>query len=140
MGQAIYPLLQRLASISCRGTGRAGLWTFLMAAITLQSRLPYPHPFFVLYCFHIRAVLCFNYLIIHACLGLRFPDMKTNPGARRPVPDVSRILCSDVREPVREPQWSRYNIVLWFETFGSVLVPAYIWWPSLLLCLGFLGP
>ena len=94
-----------------------------------------PPSFFCIVLFSHSRGFRFQLSIIHSCLGLRFPDMKTNPGARRPVPDVSRILCSDVREPVREPQWSRYNILLWFETFGSVLVPAYIWWPSLLLCL-----
>ena len=37
------------------------------------------------------------YLIFYACLELRFPDMETNPGPRRPVPGTCRILCSTVR-------------------------------------------
>ena len=39
----------------------------------------------------------FIYLIFYACLRLRFLDVETNPGQRRPVPDVCRILCSNVR-------------------------------------------
>ena len=34
----------------------------------------------------------FLYLIFHTCLRLRFLDVETNPGPRRPVPDVGRIL------------------------------------------------
>ena len=37
------------------------------------------------------------YLIFHACLRLRFLDVETNPGPRRPVPAVCRIFCSKVR-------------------------------------------
>ena len=37
------------------------------------------------------------YLIFYACLELRFPDVDTNPGPRRPVPWACRILCSNVR-------------------------------------------
>ena len=36
------------------------------------------------------------YLIFYACLELRFPDVETNPGPRRPVPGACRILCGDV--------------------------------------------
>ena len=36
-------------------------------------------------------------LLFHACLRLWFPDVETNPGPRRPVPAVCRILCSNVR-------------------------------------------
>ena len=39
----------------------------------------------------------FLYLIFYACLSLRFLDVETNPGQRRPVPAVCRILCSNVR-------------------------------------------
>ena len=39
----------------------------------------------------------FLYLILYACLRLRFLDVETNPGSRRPVPDVCRILCNNVR-------------------------------------------
>ena len=37
------------------------------------------------------------YLIFYACLELRFPDVETNPGPRRPVPGACRKLCSNVR-------------------------------------------
>ena len=39
----------------------------------------------------------FIYLIFYACLRLRVLDVETNPGPRRPVPAVCRILCSNVR-------------------------------------------
>ena len=38
-----------------------------------------------------------NHLKFYPCLRLRFPDVETNPGPRRPVPDSCRILCSNVR-------------------------------------------
>ena len=38
----------------------------------------------------------FLYLIFYACLRLRFLDVKINPGPRRPVPTVCRLLCSNV--------------------------------------------
>ena len=38
----------------------------------------------------------FIYLIFYACLRLRFPDVETNPGPRRPVATVCRLLCSNV--------------------------------------------
>ena len=37
------------------------------------------------------------HLIFYACLELRFPDVDTNPGPRRPDPGASRILYSNVR-------------------------------------------
>ena len=39
----------------------------------------------------------FLYLIFYACLRLRILVVETNPGPRRPVPVVYRILCSNVR-------------------------------------------
>ena len=39
----------------------------------------------------------FLYLIFYGCLRLRFLDVETNPGPRRPVPAVCRILSSTVR-------------------------------------------
>ena len=36
------------------------------------------------------------YLIFYACLRLRFLDVETNPGPLCPVPDICRILCSNV--------------------------------------------
>ena len=41
--------------------------------------------------------MAFIYLIFNACLRLRFLDEETNPGPRRPVPAVCRILCINVR-------------------------------------------
>ena len=37
------------------------------------------------------------HLLFYACLRLRFPDVETNPGPRRPVPIDSRMLSSNVR-------------------------------------------
>ena len=50
-------------------------------------------------------ILCCKHIIVYgihisffyACLRLRFPDVETNPGPRRPVPAVCRLLCSNVR-------------------------------------------
>ena len=39
----------------------------------------------------------FLYLIFYACLRLRFLDVETNLGSRRPIPAVCRILCCNVR-------------------------------------------
>ena len=39
----------------------------------------------------------FLYLIFYACLRHRFLDLDTNPGQRRPVPSVFRILFGNVR-------------------------------------------
>ena len=39
----------------------------------------------------------FLYLIYYGPLRLRFLDVETNPGPRRPVPDACRILCSNER-------------------------------------------
>ena len=39
----------------------------------------------------------FLYLIFYGCQRLRFLDVETNPGPWHPVPDVCRILCSNVR-------------------------------------------
>ena len=39
----------------------------------------------------------FLYLIFYCCLRLRFLDVETNPGQRRPLPAVCRIPCSNVR-------------------------------------------
>ena len=39
----------------------------------------------------------FIYRIFYACLRLRFLDVETNPGSWHPVPDVYRILYSNVR-------------------------------------------
>ena len=66
----------------------------------------------------------FLYLIFYGCLRLRFLDVETTPGPRRPVPAVCRILCSNVRGLA----WnlsdltvasSQYDILLCSETLVS---------------------
>ena len=63
-------------------------------------------------------------LLFYACLRLRFPDVETNPGPRRPVPAVCRILCSNVRGLAGNNSdltvaWSQYDILLCSETLVS---------------------
>ena len=41
---------------------------------------------------NIKYFMDFLYLIFYGCLRLRFLDVETNPGPRRPVPVVCRIL------------------------------------------------
>ena len=53
--------------------------------------------FCVLYCKH-QIVYQFQYFIFNAFLRLRFLDVGTNPGLRRPVPTVCRELCSNVQD------------------------------------------
>ena len=77
------------------------------------------------------------YLIFYACLRLPFLDVETNPGPRRPVPDVSRILCSNVRGLAGNLSdltvaSSQYDILLCSETLVSdmrhvseILVPGF---------------
>ena len=88
----------------------------------------------------------FLYLIFYGCLRLRFLDVETNPGPRRPVPAVCRILCSNVPGLA----WnlsdltvalSQYDILLCSETLVSdmhhmsyVLVPGF--GRPVLLCRG----
>ena len=45
---------------------------------------------------NIKKFMDFLYLIFYGCLRLRFLDVETNPGRRRAVPDVCRIICSNV--------------------------------------------
>ena len=66
----------------------------------------------------------FTYLIFYGCLRLRFLDVETNPGPWRPVPDVCRILCSNVRGLAGNLSdltvaSSQYDILLCSETFVS---------------------
>ena len=88
----------------------------------------------------------FLYLIFYGCLRLRFLDVETNPGLRRPVPVVCRILWSNVLGLA----WnlsdltvasSQYDILLCSETLVSdmrhvseVLVPSFC--RPVLLCRG----
>ena len=88
----------------------------------------------------------FLYLIFYGCLSLRFLDVETNPGPRRPVPTVRRILCSNVRGLAGNISdltvaSSQYDILLFFETLVSdmrhvaeVLVPGFC--RLVLLCRG----
>ena len=79
----------------------------------------------------------FLYLIFYGWISLRFLDVETNPGPRRPVPAVCRILCSNVLGLAGNLSdltvaSSQYDILLCSETFFSdmrhvseVLVPGY---------------
>ena len=100
-------------------------------------------------------VLCCKHLIVYGihisyffyvCLRLRFPDVETNPGPRRPVPTVCRLLCSNVRGlggnlSGLTVALSQYDILLCSETLVSdsrhvseLLVPGF--GHPVLLCLG----
>ena len=63
------------------------------------------------------------YLIFYSCLELRFSDVETNPGPRRPVPEACRILCSNVRGLSRNMSdvtaASSQNLLLCSETLVS---------------------
>ena len=77
------------------------------------------------------------HLIFYACLELRFPDVETNPGPRRPVPGACRILCSNVQGLSRNQSdvtvaSSQYDLLLCSETLVSdrhhisqLLVPGF---------------
>ena len=71
----------------------------------------------------------FLYLIFYACLRLQFINVEANPGPRCPVPDVCRILCSNVRSLAGNlgdlsVASSRYDILLcskgWLHTYEMV--------------------
>ena len=88
----------------------------------------------------------FLYLIFYGCLRLRFLDVETNPGPRRPVPAVCRILCSNARGLAGNISdltvaSSQYDRLLCSETLVSdmrqvseVMVPGF--GRPVLLCLG----
>ena len=88
----------------------------------------------------------FIYLIFYACLRLRLLDVETNPGPRRPVPAVCRILCSNVRGLAGNLSdlivaSSQYDILFCSETLVSdmhhvseLLVPGFS--RPVLLCQG----
>ena len=79
----------------------------------------------------------FFYLNFYGCLRLRFLDVETNPGPRRPVPAVCRILCSNMRGLAGNLSdltvaSSQYDILFCSETLVSdmrhvseVLVPSF---------------
>ena len=88
----------------------------------------------------------FLYLIFYGCMRLRFLDVETNPGPRRPVPTICRILCSNVRGLAGNLSdltvaSSHHDILLCSETLVSdmrhvseVLVPGFC--RPVLLCRG----
>ena len=88
----------------------------------------------------------FLYHIFYACLRLWFLDVETNPGPRRPVPAVCRILCSSEQALARSlndltEASSQYDILLCSETLVSdmrhvweLLVPGF--GRPVLLCRG----
>ena len=66
------------------------------------------------------------HLKFYSCLRLRFPDVETNPGPRRPVAASCRILCSNVRGlscnlSDLAVASSQYDIVLCSDTLVSDL-------------------
>ena len=64
--------------------------------IILTTQLPSS---FVYCIVNIKQLMKFLYLIFYASLRLRFLNVQPNPGPRRPVPAVCRMLCSNVRVP-----------------------------------------
>ena len=82
-----------------------------------------PPSFSVLYCKH-QIVMEFLHLIFYACLRLPFLDVETNPGLRLPVPNVCRLLFSNMRVLARNLSdltvaSSRYDKLLRSETLFS---------------------
>ena len=72
------------------------------------------------------------HLIFYACLKLRFPDVVTYPGPRRPVPGVCRILCSNVRGLSK-----KLSDVTVASSQYDLLVPAGSWnWSSCIVVPG----
>ena len=60
------------------------------------------------------------HLKFYSCLRIQFPDVKTNPGPRRPVLASCRILLSNVQDlsgylsdlAVASSQYDNYTVVL----------------------------
>ena len=68
----------------------------------------------------------FLYLIVYGCLRLRFLDVETNPGRRRPVPAVCRILCRNVRGLAgNDILLCSENLVSDMRHVSEVLVPGF---------------
>ena len=84
------------------------------------------------------------HLIFHACLELRFPDVETNPGTRRPVPGacLSKNLAGLFQEPERcdsgfASVW--FVVVLWdpgLEQASYISVAGSWIWSSCLVVPG----
>ena len=95
---------------------------------------------------NIKQFMDFLYLIFYGCLRLRFLYVETNPGPRRPVPAICRILCSNVLGLAGNLSdltvaSSQYDILLCSETLVSdmrhvseVLVHGF--YRPVLLCRG----
>ena len=89
--------------------------------IAIATALP---PSYFVYCIlNIKSFMEFIYLNFYACLRLRFLDVETNPGSRRPVPAVCRLLCSNVRLLAGNLSdlivvSSQYDILFCSGTFG----------------------
>ena len=89
---------------------------------------------------NIKYFMDFLYLIFYGCLRVRFLDVETNPGPRRPLPTVCRILCSNVRGLAGNLSdltvaSSQYYILLCSETLVSDMRPV-----SEVLVSGFCHP
>ena len=98
-----------------------------MCFVGVGGKIDYHTPIiiFVLYCKH-QIVYGFS-LIFYGCLRLWFLDVETNPGLRRPVSDVCRILCSNVRDLAENLSdltvaSSQYDIPLCSETLVSYVL------------------
>ena len=104
-----------------------------------------PSSFCVLYCKHL-IVYGIHIFFLFPCIRLRFPHVETNPGPRRPVTTVCRLLCSNVRGLAGNLSdltvaSSQYDILLCSETLVSdmhneseLLVPGF--GRPVLLCRG----
>ena len=117
----------------------------LVAAVTLPSQLPYLNHRLCIVLKTSNTSWVFS-LIFYGCLRLQFLDVETNPGPHRPVPAVSRILCSNAQGLAGNLSdltvaSSQYDILLCSETLASdmrhvseVLVPSF--GDPVLLCQG----
>ena len=111
--------------------------------IAIVSALPLSSLLIVvsIYSYHIGTL----HLKFYSCLRLRFPDVETNPGPRRPVAASCRILCSNARDLSGNLSdlalaSSQYDILLCSETLVSdlrhvseLLVPAWVRSPCLVV-------
>ena len=93
----------------------------LEVAVIFTISTALPPSLCVLYCKHLIVYGIHISYFFYACLSLRFPDVETNPGPRRPVPTVCRSLCSNVRGLAGNPcdltvASSQYDILLCSET------------------------
>ena len=105
-----------------------------------------PPSFCVLYCKHLIVYGIHISYFFYACLRLRFRDVETNPGPRRPVPTVCRLFCSNEQGMAGNLsdltiELSQYDILLCPETLVSdmshvseLLVPGF--GHTVVLCRG----